>query len=137
MGVWGRRWIEGDLMDDHLDVDLLMWDLRRRIDLANTPAGRTVVHFTFEDLEEDHRCYWVVIDEDEVDVCAQDPGHGVDLYVVTDLRTMTAVWRGDERLAEALRRGDLTMRGPESLRRSFPDWLGLSLFARVERPARH
>lgn len=129
MGVWGKRWIKGDLRDEHLDADLLMWDLRRRIDADNAPDGRTVVHFYFEDRPKKERDYWVVVDGDEVDLCKQDPGHGVDLHVVTDLRAMTAVWRGDDRYAEALRRGDVRVRGPEQLRRSFPEWLGLSLFA--------
>lgn len=134
MGVWGQRWIKGDLKDDHLDADLLMWDLRRRIDTEQAPDGRTVVRFTFHDLPDESEQYWVVVEDDQVDLCWQDPGHEVDLDVVTDLRTMTSVWRGDERFAEALRRGDLSMRGPERLRRTFPDWLGLSMFAGVERP---
>ena len=131
MGVWGKRWIKGDLREEDLDADLLMWDLRRRLSTENAPDGRTVVHFHFEDRPKAGRDYWVVVDCDEVDLCRQDPGYGVDLHVVTDLRTMTAVWRGDERYAEALRRGDVRIRGPEDLRRSFPDWLGMSLFAGV------
>lgn len=134
MGVWGQRWIKGDLKDDDLDVDLLMWDLRRRIDTEEAPRERTVVRFIFRDLPKDSRQYWVVVEDAEVDLCWKDPGYDVDLDVVTDLRTMTSVWRGDERFAEALRRQDLTMRGPEGLRRSFPEWLGLSMFAGVERP---
>lgn len=134
MGTWGRRWIRGDLKDEDLDADLLMWDLRRRIDTADAPSGRTVVRFVFEDLPDSSGEYWVVVVDDEVDLCWQDPGYDVDLHVTTDLRTMTAVWRGDRRFAEALRRADVSLRGPETLRRSFPGWLGLSMFAEVERP---
>lgn len=132
MGVWGKRWIQGDLRNEDLDADLLMWDLRRRIETERAPDELTVVHFFFEDRTEEEQEYWVVVDGDDVDLCRKDPGHSVDLRVVTDLRTMTAVWRGDERYAEALRRGDIGVRGPERLRRSFPEWLGLSLFAGVE-----
>lgn len=132
MGVWGKRWIQGDLRDEDLDADLLMWDLRRRIDTDDAPDGRTVVHFFFEDRPEEEQEYWVVVKDAEVDLCRQDPGHSVDLHVATDLRTMTGIWRGDERYAEALRRGEIRVRGPEKLRRSFPEWLGLSLFAAVE-----
>lgn len=132
MGVWGKRWIKGDLRDEELDADLLMWDLRRRIDADEAPQERTVVRFVFEDLPEDDREYWVVVDDGEVDLCRKDPGHRVDLDVHTDLRTMTGIWVGDERYAQALRRHDVRVRGPERLRRSFPEWLGLSLFAGVE-----
>jgi hypothetical protein len=48
---------------------------------------------------------------------------------------MTRVWRGDVRFAVALRRHGLRLRGPAPLRRSFPEWLGYSVFAAAERPA--
>ncbi len=57
------------------------------------------------------------------------------MSVKTSLRAMTRVWRGDVRYEEALRRHRLTLRGPAELRRSFPEWLGYSVFATVERPA--
>jgi len=84
-----------------------------------------------EDRPEEEQEYRV--DGDEVDLCRRDPGYAVDLQVATDLRTMTAVWRGDQRYAEGLRREDVRVRGPERLRRSSPKWLGLSLLAGVER----
>lgn len=94
-----------------------------------------MVHFHFYDRPEGHADYWVVVEEAEVDLCRKDPGHPVDLTVKTDVRTMTAIWRGDERFGEALRHRELKLEGPTRLRRSFPEWLGLSLFASVEAPA--
>lgn len=136
LGVWGKRWIRGDLGQDQLDAELLMWDLRRRVDSARAPAGRTVVRFIFADQPDDRRHFWLVVTGGgDVDLCWKDPGHPVDLEVATDLGTLTEVWMGDRRLAEALRRGEVELRGPSTLRRSFPGWLGLSLFASVEPPA--
>lgn len=135
MGVWGRRWLSGDLTDEELDVELLMWDVRRRIDASNAPPGRTVVHFHFHDRPAKHRDYWIVVEEDgEVDLCWKDPGYEVDLHVRTDVATMTGVWLGDFRFADVLRRGDVELQGATDVRRSFPEWLGLSIFAGVERP---
>lgn len=136
MGVWGRRWISGDLTDDELDADLLMWDMRRRLDTSKAPRGRTVVRFEFPDQPDNRRRYWLVVEgHGEVDLCWKDPGHEVDLMVEADLATMTGIWVGDYRFSEILRRGEVELRGPTSLRRSFPGWLGLSLFAGVEQPA--
>lgn len=135
MGVWGQRWISGDLTDDELDAELLMWDMHRRIDTDRVPPGRTVVQLTFHDLPEAERDFWLVVTGSEVDVCWKDPGYEVDLVVRTDLPTMTGIWRGEVRFAEALRHHEVELRGPAQLRRSFPEWLGLSLFAGVERPA--
>lgn len=137
MGTWGKRWVSGDLGDDELDVELLMWDMHRRIDANEAPGGRTVVRFSFRDQPEDHRDYWIVVTpERTVDLCWMDPGYPVDLVVRTDVRTMTGVWMGDFRFAEVLRRGEIELEGPTDLRRSFPRWLGLSLFAGVEMPER-
>ena len=59
-----------------------------------------------------------------------DPGFEVDLYVVTDLRTMTAVWMG---LADATREvgsGRMQLTGSAELAQSMQRWLGLSPFAK-------
>lgn len=135
LGVWGKRWVSGELRDEDLDVELLLWDMHRRIDTEQAPSGRTVVRLTFLAEPEDHRDFWLIVTpERTVDVCWKDPGHPVDLVVRTDVRTMTGIWMGDFRFAEALRRGEVELEGPSRLRRSFPEWLGLSLFAGVEAP---
>jgi hypothetical protein len=57
------------------------------------------------------------------------------LTVSADLRTMTRVWMGDLAIADALRMGALTLKGPPALRLSFPDWIGLSMFAHMQASA--
>ncbi len=57
------------------------------------------------------------------------------MTVSADLHTLTRVWMGDLDLTDALRSGDLKLEGSTSLRLSFPDWIGLSLFANIQ-PAR-
>jgi DNA-binding HxlR family transcriptional regulator len=37
MGVWGQRWVAAEATLHHLDADLLMWDVRRRVDVPSTP----------------------------------------------------------------------------------------------------
>ena len=133
MGEWGKRWLEHDLSRDHLDAGHLMWDVRRRVPEDALPASRVVVHFRFSDAEEGYRRFWLVLEPEAVDLCVDDPGYGEDLTVVTDLRTMVDVWMGDEDLRRALGAERIRLRGPRELRRKFPEWLGLSLLAEVER----
>ncbi len=132
LGAWGRRW-GGRLREDDLDADVLMWDVRRRIDADRVPREPTTVHFVFEDLPPGRADYWVVVGRDEVDLRVQDPGRRDDLVVRTDVRTMTEVWIGDARFSEAVRRGDVRLKGPEDLRSSFSGWLELGRFADVPR----
>lgn len=133
LGTWGKRWSRAELSRDDLDAGLLMWDMHRRLPEERRPEERVVVRFRFRDAPEEERDYWLVIDGDEVDLCLDERGLDVDLRVVTDVRTLTAVWLGDAPLSRAVRNRKIRMLGPERLRRAFPDRLGLSLFAGGER----
>ena len=132
LGGWGVRWLP-ELGDEDLDPHLLLWDMHRSIDLAAVPGRRTVVRFTFGDVDGPERDWWLVIRPDEVDVCRDDPGYAVDVDVETDLGTLTRIWRGDRAWDDGLRAGHLRVRGTEPLRRALPGWLELSAFAGVPR----
>lgn len=134
LGVWGHRWVGGQLREDDLDPSLLMWDIRRRINLAAFPASRTCLQFDFVGARRGRCRWWLLGDSHAVDLCLTDPGFDVDLYVTTDVRTLTRVWNGDLPLARALRDGGIELHGPKHLRRAFPSWLRLSVFAGTPRP---
>ncbi len=94
-GIWGQRRIESNLSLQHLDVDLLMWDMRRNLDATPMPIRRSVVEFVYPALPAAYRHFWLIVDpETGTDLCKIDPGFDVDLYVSADLRTMTAIWLG-------------------------------------------
>ena len=129
-GVWGQRWVEANPTLQNLDPELLMWDMRRSIDLGALPRRRSVVQFTYSDLPQKKQRYWLVVEANgEVDVCSIDPGYEVDLYVTTDLRTLTAIWLGITSLRSATSTGAIVIVGDRSLETTFPTWIGLSPFA--------
>lgn len=134
MGNWGQKWVESSLSLKNLDPSLLMWDMRRNLNPAPLPKIRTVVQFLYSDLPPAKRDWWLVIDPDgTVDLCWSDPGFEIDLYVSTDLRTMTAIWMGlttVERESESI---DLA--GSRVIASSMQTWLGLSPFAREKKLA--
>jgi DNA-binding HxlR family transcriptional regulator len=134
IGRWGIRWIP-ELGDEDLDPHLLMWDIHRNIDLEEVPAGRSVLRFSFRDVTDSARDWWLVITGEGVDLCDFDPGHPVAATVETDLGTLTRVWRGDVSWQQALHTGGLQLHGPTQARRTVPRWLKLSAFAAVPRPA--
>ena len=37
LGEWGMRWARGQMTDDELDVEFLMWDLQRRVQTEHLP----------------------------------------------------------------------------------------------------
>jgi DNA-binding HxlR family transcriptional regulator len=135
LGAWGVRWI-GTIGDAELDLKLLLWDMRRHINHAAVPPGRTVIRFEFPDQPAKTRSWWLVITPDDADVCDSDPGYPVVVEVTSRLRYMTELWLGDRSWSTALRTGDIQLHGASALRRALPRWLDLSPFAAVPRPRR-
>jgi DNA-binding HxlR family transcriptional regulator len=134
VGVWGQRWIETKASLANLDVNLLMWDMRRNIDPSPMPRRRSTIQVIFNDLREAGRNWWLVVGPDkEVDLCSLDPGFDVDLYLSTDLRTMTEIWMGYITVLHAKEQRRLVMTGDRKLEAEIGDWLRLSRFAKVEK----
>ncbi|MEP9357903.1 helix-turn-helix domain-containing protein [Sphingomonas sp. KR3-1] len=135
-GIWGQRWVSYELSLEHLDAQLLMWDMRRHLDPTPLPPRRSVIQFRFPEEPEAKRRYWLVVEPGgEVDLCAIDPGFDVDLYAASDLRTMTAIWMGYDTVRAALDREALLLTGAPEIARHMQQWLGLSPFARHARLA--
>jgi DNA-binding HxlR family transcriptional regulator len=131
IGFWGQKWVEASLSLKNLDPSLLMWDMRRNLDPSPLPEGRTVIQFLYPELPASKRFWWLVVEkEGEVDLCWSDPGFDVDLYVSTDLRTMTAIWMGLTTIAKE--RDKIVLTGSPAIAGKMQTWLGLSPFA-VER----
>ncbi len=134
VGRWGTRWI-GELGDQDLDPQLLLWDMHRNINHSLVPHGRTVIQFHFTDPAVSIRYWWLIVTPDDADVCDADPGYPVTVTLTTLLRTMTQIWRGDCSWSQALSEGTLQVEGSTQHRRLVPNWFKLSGFASVPRPA--
>jgi DNA-binding HxlR family transcriptional regulator len=133
-GVWGQRRIESHLSLQHLDVQLLMWDMRRNLNTTPMPKKRSVVQFSYPELPATQRSWWLIVDpEESIDLCSIDPGFDVDLYVSVDLRTMTAIWMGLDTVRAAIANRRLMLTGNPQLATAMQSWLGLSPFAKEQK----
>lgn len=132
IGMWGQKWVESSLSLKNLDPSLLMWDMRRNLNPSPLPQMRTVVQFMYSDLPASKSHWWLVIEpEGEVDLCWSDPGFEVNLYVTTDLRTLTAIWMGLGTIESE--RDKLELLGERKVAETMQIWLGLSPFARQKK----
>jgi DNA-binding HxlR family transcriptional regulator len=130
VGNWGQTWVEAQLSLKNLDPSLLMWDMRRNLNLSPMPKRRSVIQFLYPELPAARRSYWLLVEPDGgVDLCSVDPGFDVDLYVSTDLKTMTEIWLGMASVREARADRRMTLTGDDELARNMQVWLGLSPFA--------
>jgi len=135
-GIWGQRRIEADQSLQHLDAQLLMWDMRRNLNTTPMPAHRSVVQFAYPELPAAQRLWWLIVDPQEgVDLCSIDPGFDVDLYVSVDLRTMTAIWMGLDTVRASVATRRMILTGNRQLAAAMQTWLGLSPFAKERKLA--
>ena len=124
IGSWGQKWIDKKQSLKNLDPSFLMWDMRRKLRPLPPPNRRTVIQFLYPEQPPSKRCYWLVVEpQGEVDLCSRDPGFEVDLYVSTDLRTMTAIWMGLTTLDKE--RANIRFTGTRDTARKMQVWLGL------------
>jgi DNA-binding HxlR family transcriptional regulator len=133
LGAWGAQWAFGEPEPDELDPGLLLWWMKRRVNVHLLPAHRIVVQFDFRG--ERTGSYWLVMDPTDVSICLQHPGFEIDLLVTADIADFYQVWLGRITVAEALRDGLVELDGTTSLVRAFPDWFALSPFAGMVRAA--
>ena len=130
VGVWGQRWIEADLSLDNLDPALLMWDMRRNLNTSPLPDARSVINFIYSDLPDSQKNWWLIVEPTgSVDLCYVDPGFEVDLFVTSDLRSMTAIWLGLSTVGKAVAEGKVYLDGDQAIASHMQQWLGLSHFA--------
>lgn len=126
LGAWGYRWGGIELPSGQLDPALLMWFIRRRVQVSALRRARTVVRFDFR---RPRRSFWLRIEPPNVDLCFTDEGFDVELVVDADLAGLTAVWLGRLRLAEAIAKRLMLLEGDDDACRQFERWFGLSPFA--------
>ncbi len=129
LGEWGLQYAQVPLRETDLDVTVMMWNMKRRVDPNVFSARRTIVHFDFTDMREGYRQWWLVNEDGAVDLCAVDPGFPVDLSVTTDMRTMVTIWFGRLTWDNGVRSGKVEVTGPSKLRNRLRQWFLLSPIA--------
>jgi DNA-binding HxlR family transcriptional regulator len=136
VGAWGQRWIDTEASLEKLDVNLLMWSIRRNINPAPMPRRRTTIQVMFTDLPKAQRNWWLLAKPgDGVDLCSVDPGFDVDLYLSSDLRTMTEVFMSYTSMTAAKKEGRLSITGNLQLEADMKSWFGLNPFAKYVKRA--
>lgn len=106
LGEWGQQLVNYEISLDELDPTLLMWDVRRRINVALLLDRRVVAQFDF--VGACQRSIWLILERPEPSVCYKDPGFEVDLFVTVDTLALHRVGIGHMSYENALRAGLIT-----------------------------
>jgi DNA-binding HxlR family transcriptional regulator len=132
IGEWGLSFARHMLVEDDFDIDFLMFYLERSVDPEQLPGSETVIQFMFTDLTE-QRHWWLLIEQEDVQICITPPVRDVDVYFTTTVRAMHDVWMGDRTYRDALSAGDLIIEGDPALTRNVSRWLRPSVFMAAPR----
>ncbi len=132
LGTWGQRWSRRQLVKGEIDLGLLLWSLERSADPAAFGKTPSLVRVEFTDQPKDKRLWWFVNRDDGCELCLEDPGLEVDLYLACTLPDMIYVVRGDLTLIRALSSGRLEAIGTARARKALGRWLNLSPLAKIK-----
>lgn len=133
MAVWGMRWRKRSIAAQDCDVGGFMWDFHRTLNTEGLPDGETVILVQISDRTDLNR-WWVIASGDAVDLCPEDPGHAVDVYLTASLANLIALWLGDTKVSDATEAKSVFLDGPRHLINTAQDWMAQSPLVGV-RPA--
>ncbi|WP_066554004.1 winged helix-turn-helix transcriptional regulator [Croceicoccus bisphenolivorans] len=121
LAVWGMKWAARNVREGDVDIGALMWDLHRCLAVSELPDGETVIRIGLKDAER-YPAWWIVAAGHSVDLCCDDPGKDVDVYLTCGLADLIALWRGEVEVRAAVEEGTLLIDGPRDLVQSVHRW---------------
>jgi DNA-binding HxlR family transcriptional regulator len=131
LGVWGQRWSRRELAEHEIDLGLLLWSIERSADASAFQREQTVISLRLSDQPAGKDQWWFVNRDNTCELCLEDQGFDVDLYLTTTLPDMIYIIRGDLALTRALNDGRLEVHGTTAMKRKLRPWLNLSPLAKV------
>jgi len=134
-GLWGHRWLHDRKEPEKLDEAFLVYAYSASLDTSGFDESRTVIQITFTDTPAiDWPNWWLVATDNDVDMCAIDPGFDVDVYVEGDLQTLYHLNHGVISHRSAQNDGGVSVSGDTSLVRTFSSWFKGSPFSSLPKP---
>ncbi len=128
IGKWGMRWIYAGLDEEELDIAVLMEHIAAMLNADELPSCDTVIQYTFTDVTE-HPQWFIFVGTDKREVCDENRGYEVDIYLRSTLQTLSDIWWQNITFKEAIANGDLQAVGAPVYTRTLAKWFPTSLFA--------
>ncbi|GAB2445876.1 winged helix-turn-helix transcriptional regulator [Nocardia tengchongensis] len=126
------RWaVDADsaaLSEGDLDTAALTWDMQRRIDMTELPDRTVVLALTFTDRQPTDRYFWLHLSPTGVNLCRDDTGAPVDLWLTAPTLALTKWWTGDLSWHELQHQPGVQLEGDATLRRRIPHWFKRYVF---------
>lgn len=132
LGKWGMQWVFEGMSDEQLNISTIVRDFAVAADISQLPSGDTTMQFTISDGKESVKKF-VLVRDGKVQLCEENIGHDVDIYLSGTLKTFYQIWYGEIGVIEACDRGLLKVVGTPVYTRHLSKWLRTSQFAPYSR----
>ncbi len=132
LGVWGQRWSRRQLAEGEIDLGLLVWALERNVNASAFGTRQCVVRLRLTDQPQAKQLWWFVNKDDHCELCLEDPGLDVDLYIESTLPDMIYIVRGDLSLARAIDDGKIEAIGSTQTQRALAKWMNFSPITKIK-----
>ena len=139
LGQWGMTYTHDRIKRSDLDPALLIWGLRKRVDLSTLPDRRVVLRFEFSGVPASRtkfRIMWLILGRSGADVCMKDPGFAVDLTLRGNIRDCVEVYLGHKKWRDAAGTA-LHFDGDPRIAKALPVWLRFETVSGRNTPAPH
>lgn len=121
MAEWATRWVH--VRPEHSDPGFALWAwCQAQLNRAALPQERVVVSFVFPDERPAKRRFWLLVEHGDASACYRDPGDRPAAEVVARSQAFVDWHRGLLRWADAVRAGDIRIRGQHATVRALPSW---------------
>ena len=130
LGKWGFQYAYAAMTDEQVNVYTLMRDVTAAIETGELPAGETLIQINFTDLGEGGRQF-IRIEDGSSEICDQETGHDVDVYLTTTVRTLTEIWYGEISIRAAEKQGHLIIVADPVYTHNISKWLRISEYSKV------
>lgn len=119
---WATFTDSAALSDEDLDTGALTWDMQRRLNVAALPERTVVLAIEFTDRPTADRHFWLHLSRAGANLCREDTGAPVDLWLAAPILETTRWWLGELSFAQFLRHPDVRLHGDRALQRQLRHW---------------
>jgi len=133
MGKWGMKWAFEQMDERELNCSTIIRDFAVALKLEELPAGTSTIQFNVTSKDGTTTKKFIRVDDGSAQVCDEDFGFDVNVYLTARLLTFGQIWFGELTVASAKTQGLLKAIGEAFYVQNLEKWLGTSQFADLNR----
>ncbi len=128
---WAVTTESAALTEDDLDTAALTWDMQRRVDTTKLPNRTVVLALEFTDRTAPDNRYWLHLSKTDINLCRQDTGAPVDMWLTAPTLPVTRWWLGEQSWTRLLREPGVQVHGNRTMQREMHHWFKRYLFTQA------